>query len=152
MLLLSFNISNERYVIETRNVIEIIPMVTLKKIPGAEKVVAGMLNYHGKAIPVIDINRLCNGYPVRKSLTSRIILVKYKNERLLGLLAEHVTETLHIDDSEFKNLGMKVSNYEFLGGIAEHDDQLLQLIDIDKLLSDTVQMVIFSDEQTCAEF
>lgn len=146
MLLLSFNISNERYVIETRNVIEIVPLVTLKKIPGSDNIVAGMLNYHGQAIPVIDINNLCSGEAVKKSLTSRIILVNYKNNRILGLLAERVTETLHINESEFREVGIKVSNYEFLGSIAEHNDTLLQLINVDKLLSEALQDEVFPVE------
>jgi len=144
MLLLSFNISNERYVIETNKVIEIVPMVLLKKIPGAGKVVAGMLNYHGQAVPVIDINALCNSDVVKKSLTSRIILLQYKEERILGLLAERVTETLHIDDSEFNDIGIKVSDYDFLGKVAEHDDSLLQLINIENLLSESLEGALFS--------
>jgi chemotaxis-related protein WspB len=147
MLLLSFYISNERYVIETGDVIEVVPMVTLKNIPGAEKMVTGMLNYHGQVVPVIDINALCNGNAVKRSLTSRIILVKYMDNRTLGLLAENVTETLHIDDSEFNEVGIKVSNYDFLGGIAEHNDTLLQLINVDQLLSESLQKVLFSDEK-----
>jgi len=144
MLLLSFNISNERYVIETNKVIEIVPMVLLKKIPGAGKVVAGMLNYHGQAVPVIDINALCNSDVVKKSLTSRIILLQYKEERILGLLAERVTETLHIDDSEFNDSGIKVSDYDFLGKVDEHDDSLLQLINIENLLSESLEGALFS--------
>jgi chemotaxis signal transduction protein len=68
------------------------------------------------------------------------------NNRVLGLLAENVTETLHINDSEFNEIGIKVSNYDFLGGIAEHDDTLLQLINVDQLLSESLQKVLFSNE------
>lgn len=145
MLLLSFNIGEERYVIETTSVIEIVPLVVLKKIPGSEKMVAGMLNYHGQAIPVIDINALCDGDDIKRTLTSRIILVNYNNTRVIGLLAEKVTETIQLDESEFKEIGIKLSNYDFLGKIAEHDDHLLQLIDIDNLLSDNLRELLFSD-------
>ena len=143
MLLLSFHISNERYVIETSNIVEIIPVVFLKKVPGAEAMVSGMLNYHGDAIPIIDINILCNGVPVRRSLTSRIILIKYKDDKILGLLAESVTETLDIENDEFKDVGFKVSDYKFLGGIAEHNDSLLQLINVDQLLSENLEDTLF---------
>ena len=145
MLLLSFHVSNERYVIETKDIIEIVPFVTLKKIPSAEQMITGLLNYHGAAIPVIDINILCNGEPVRRSLTSRIIILKYKGERILGLLAEKVTETLHIDHDEFKDVGIKVSDFNFLAGVAEHNDSLLQLINIDKLLLKNVEKSLFHD-------
>lgn len=151
MLLLSFNISSERYVIETTSVIEIIPVVMLKKIPGADAMVAGMLNYHGQPVPVIDINILCNGEPAKKSLTTRIILVKYLGKRILGLLAEQVTETLHIDDSEFSEAGIKVSNFDFLGKIAEHGDKLLQLINVDRLLSEHLRVMLFSEDENDGE-
>lgn len=147
MLLLSFNISNERYVIETSSVIEIIPVVTLKKIPGADTMVAGMLNYHGLPVPVVDINILCNSNPAKNSLTTRIILVKYLGKRMLGLLAEQVTETLHIDADEFSEAGIKVSNFDFLGKIAERGDKLLQLIDVDRLLSEHLRVMLFSEDE-----
>lgn len=146
MLLLSFNISKERYVIETKNIVEIVPMVILKKIPGAGDIIAGMLNYHGQAIPVIDINALCSTGSARKSLTTRIILVKYRGSRLLGVLAEKVTETINIKESNFEELGVKVSNYDFLGKITEHDDKLLQLINVDQLLTETLQDIAFPEE------
>ncbi|WP_126455750.1 chemotaxis protein CheW [Sulfuriflexus mobilis] len=145
MLLLSFNMGKERYVIETRNIVEIVPRVHLKRIPGAGESIPGMLNYHGQAIPVIDISMLCHGTAAEDTLTSRIILVNYTDNRILGLLAEKVTETFFIEESEFESSGIQINDFEFLGDLAEHKNGLVQLINVDQLLSGDIQAMLFTD-------
>ena len=53
MLLLQFEIGNGRYALETNSIIEIVPLVNLKKIPTSPAYVAGLMNYRGEVIPVI---------------------------------------------------------------------------------------------------
>jgi chemotaxis-related protein WspB len=47
MLLLLFEIGNGRYALETSQIIEIVPLVNLKKIPTTPAYVAGLMNYRG---------------------------------------------------------------------------------------------------------
>jgi chemotaxis-related protein WspB len=58
MLLLLFEIGNGRYALEVNQIIEIVPLVKFKKIPHSPDYVAGLMNYRGKGLPVIDLNLL----------------------------------------------------------------------------------------------
>ena len=58
MLLLLFHLGSELYAIESSQVIEIIPTVNLRPLHHVPDYVAGLFNYRGKFIPVIDLSQL----------------------------------------------------------------------------------------------
>lgn len=146
MLLLSFDISGDQYVIDTQYIIEVVTLVPLKALPGSITGVCGLLNYHGNAVPVIDINALCNGSEQPHLLTTRLIIINYKSSNIIGIKAENVTETLRIEKSEFKHSGIDLDNNPFLSDVAEYNNKFIQLIDINKLLSDDMFQCLFSDK------
>jgi len=150
MLLLSFKIGNDNYVIDTKDVVEIIPLVNVKVLPGCEPAVAGLLNYHGKSVPVIDLNILCGQASSNSTLTTRIILVRYKND-ILGMITSDVSETLRLDEESFKPTGIKAGTNEFLGDIAEYKNQLVQRIILEQLLTTSVRDALFSSNETSDE-
>lgn len=145
MLLLSFNLGKDRYVIDSTAIVEVLPYVDLKHIPNSPDCVAGILNYHGRAVPIIDINQLCRDTPSSETLTTRIILVKYQSEHLLGLVAEGITETMRIDKDNFVSAGINISTHNFLGDVSEEDGYFVQLVKTDQLLSDEIRALLFKD-------
>ena len=52
MLLLLLRLGTDRYALDARQVVEVIPVIKLKRIPPAPAYVAGMFNYRGKPVPV----------------------------------------------------------------------------------------------------
>ena len=147
MLLLSFKIGHDDYVIDTTDVVEIIPLVSLKDVPGSDTAVAGLLNYHGTSVPVIDLDNLCGQDALENTLTTRIILVRYKGE-ILGLITKSVSETLRLEESEFQSAGIKAGNNEFLGDIAHYENRFIQRVLIDHLLTDPIRQALFSQQVT----
>lgn len=146
MLLLGFNISDEKYVIDTANIIEVTPLVRLKKIPGTLHGVSGLLNYHGTSVPIVDISQLCGKDLKIDTLATRIIIVKYLTKHILGIKASNVTETLRIDKSKFKEVGIQVNETKFLGDISEHNNKFLQFVNIDQLLTDDIRDCLFPEK------
>src|SRR5580692_8261281 len=98
MLFLMFQLGTDRYAIEAADVVEVLPLVHSKQIPGTPPVVRGIFDYHGAPVPLIDLAELALGKPSRRWMSTRIILINYFMEsgqtHLLGLLAERATETL----------------------------------------------------------
>jgi len=146
MLLLSFDIGEEKYAIDTSNIIEITPLVRLKTVPGSLHGICGLLNYHGASVPVVDINLLCDKSNEINTLTTRIIIVNYHDKHVIGIKADNVTETIRADEDNFKSSGIKLSTNNFLGDISEHDSSFLQLVKIDQLLSDAVRNSLFPED------
>ena len=55
MLLLAFHIGSERYSILAKDILEVLPLVQLKKIPRAPEFILGLLDYRGIPSPIIDL-------------------------------------------------------------------------------------------------
>ena len=149
MLALSLHIDTEQYAIPAMQVIEVLPLTALNKVPLAPKYIAGLLNYRGTPIPVVDLCALITGNKHQKVLTTRIILINYQHHsdtpKRLGLIAERVTETLKITDEEFKNSGVSLEHAPYLGPVSKHRESVVQLINADELLSDEVHSMLFQE-------
>jgi chemotaxis-related protein WspB len=147
MLYLLLQLGVDRYALEARHVTEILPLVGVKKIPLAPAGVAGLFDFRGTAVPVIDLSQITLGRPAQSRLSTRIILVKYPDDdggtRLLGLIAEKVTETLRRDPSEFADPGINNDRAPYLGPVTNDGRGLIQRIDVATLLPPAVRDVLF---------
>jgi chemotaxis-related protein WspB len=148
MLFLLFHIANDRYVLEARRVIEVLPLVNLKKFPHAPKGFAGILNYRGRPVPAIDLCELTMNRPATERLSTRIVLVKTSedgNNGLLGLIAEHATQMLRKDPGEFVDPGFKSAGAPYLGPIILDPAGAVQWIKTEHLLSERYRQLIASE-------
>jgi purine-binding chemotaxis protein CheW len=97
--LVAFQLGDQEYALPVESIVQIIEMVTVTPIPGVNHSVRGVLNYHGKAVPVLDL-RLHLGLskaPLR--LDTHIVLVQI-GDRKLGLIVDRVTRVLSLADGE----------------------------------------------------
>src|SRR5215469_10743850 len=121
MLFLLFQLGKDRYALDAGRVVEVVPLLELKKIPQAPKGFAGFFNYRGRPVPAIDLCQLSVGVPAAERLSTRIIVINCSDARgrphLLGLIAEHATETLRKEPGEFVDAGFKFGPAPYLGPI-----------------------------------
>lgn len=142
---LVFHLGAERYALPTKHVVEILPRVEVRRIPQSARGVAGVFNYRGTLVPLIDLSELVLGEETRPWLSSRIVLVRDAQEgHLLGILVERATETVHRDPVSFVNSGVEAPSAPYLGAVATDENGVLQLIDLDRLLSGPLRELVFS--------
>lgn len=148
MLLVLFSIGNDRYALDSTQIVEIIPLVSLKKIPHAPEPVAGLLHYRGQLVPVIDLSQLIQGRPCRHQLNTRILLVHYpdrtETSHILGLLAERVTETIQKNKKDFLPSGVTVTEAPYLGRISPDEQGMIQCVLVEHLLPDSLRACLFA--------
>jgi chemotaxis-related protein WspB len=146
MLFLLFQLGKDRYALDAREVAEILPLVDVKLIPQARPAIAGICNYRGAPVPVIDLNQLMSNQPAAQRFSTRIILVNYRSDggtRLLGLIAEQVKATLKREPEEFVDSGVQDSATHYLGPVAADAGGMLQWIHVDKLLAPALRELLF---------
>lgn len=158
MLMLLLNIGNERYAIESRQVVEVIPLVLLKTLPHQPECIAGIFNYRGRIVPVIDLCQLMRGKPSREYLSTRIVLVNYwgsnnielKAPYILGLMTEQVVETLHKSESEFVDPNIQIDTAPYLGKMIVDEQGMIQCLRVEYLFSEAQQVNLLpeSDRNT----
>lgn len=148
-MILLFNVGSDNYGINVKSIIEVLPSVTLKHFPQCPEYVAGLLNYRGLAVPVIDLTWLMSARASRERISSRIILVDYfsgnGDSHPLGLRVEKVTETVKIPDAAFTRSGVETGNAPFLGDVAIHAGNMVQVIEIKKVLPDSMKAMLFNN-------
>jgi len=139
-LLLMFYIGGKKYAIDAKTIKEIIPIVKIESIAEDSDNIFGYINYRGTMIPVIDLALKLTGNPSKKLLSTRIIIINTGSSlidnTLIGMIAEKVTETKHIDDNEIKYPVLE-ENEKLLNGIIYENDVIVRCIKYDQLLPNT---------------
>jgi chemotaxis-related protein WspB len=142
MVYLLFQIGADRYALEGSAIVAVEPCVRLKGIPQATAGVAGVFDYHGAPVPVVDLSAMALGQPSQASLSTRIVVVRYEGERLLGLLAEKAVDTARYQDADFKDPG--VSGAPYLGPVVtDSRGGMVQRVELARLLTPEVRAVLW---------
>jgi chemotaxis-related protein WspB len=147
MLFLRFELGSDRYAIDTRQIVEILPLVEVKRIPQAPAGVLGLVDYHGVPVPVIDLSQLAVGRPARRCFSTRLIITRSTDEggrdRVLGVVAEKATGTLRREPGDFVDCAITNERAPYLGPLTRDDQGLVQWIDVAKVLPAPVREMLF---------
>ena len=146
-LYIQFVVGNNRFVLPAADVLGVVPLATLHDVPQAPEYVAGILNYHGLSVPVIDVTRLMAGNKTEFRLSARIVLLKVRipgqPENIVGLLAEKVTEVMRLFENEFKKSGVKHAGAKYLGDVVTDNAEIRQRLNVSELLPKTARKMLF---------
>jgi chemotaxis-related protein WspB len=148
MLFLGFTIGEQRFAITASEVVEVVPMVTMEKVPGAPDCVAGMMLYHGDAVPVVDLCALGTANSAKRLMSTRIMVVRCPvadgRDHLLGLVAEHMTETVDINEGELEQTGVSIMGAEFTGRIYYDNGKMVHTVDAGTLVRAEIREKLFA--------
>jgi len=146
MLFLLFQIGADRYALEAARVVEVIPLVELRKLPQTPRGVAGLFNYRGEAVTAIDLSELISGQPAAQRLSTRILVVRIAIEghgpRWLGLIAERATGTLRRDPADFTPAGLTPLGAPSLGPVLLDEQGVIQWIQEQRLLPENLHQLL----------
>lgn len=150
MLHLIFQLGDDRYALATDRVVEVLPLLHWKELPQAAPGVAGVLDYHGLPVPLIDLSAMAFGRLSRGVMSTRIVLVEYpfgeeplRETHILGLLAEQAMTTIRLFPENFNDAGVAVEDAPYLGPVATDEKGIIQQIEVEKLLTQEVKNLLF---------
>ena len=133
MLFLKFRIGSEGYVLDSAQIAEILPLLEITHVPHAPAGIAGLINYRGRPVPVIDLPASSPWAGPRGGISTRLILVHY-GERLLGLIAEQATEMMRREVGSFTDSGLASDAAPYLGPVTQDGGRLIRWIEVQNLL------------------
>ena len=150
MLFLLFQLGDDRYALNASQVAEVLPLVSLKQIPQTPPAVAGIFDFRGNPVPVIDLSQMALGRPAQHRLSTRIILVNYPDshgeKHFLGLIAERVTETMRGEPSDFVASGVDNDAAPYLGPVATDSRGVIQWVEVGQLLTPALRDLLFKQQ------
>lgn len=135
MQLVTFRLADETYGIEITKVREIILISEITQIPQAAHYVKGLINLRNTVIPVIDLRAKFGLAESALTDESRIMVINVSNNTI-GIIVDEVKEVLRIRRDQIAPPPPTVASLgrEYLQGLVKLDDQLLILLDIERLL------------------
>lgn len=147
---LHLRVGGERYAIPTAHVVEVVPAVPLRGVPGTPPEVAGLLSYRGQIVPVVDLARRLGREPAPAAHSTRIVVCDRAvathsagpatasmtgDRRLLGVLAADVTRVGELDpEAEGSHPGPRPEGLCALGRVTFDADGLVQLVSLEGLV------------------
>ena len=133
----TFRLENEKYGINVMQVQEVLRVSEIAPVPGAPDYVLGIINLRGNVVTVIDTRKRFGLIPKEMDDSTRIVIIE-SDEQVVGILVDSVAEVVDLRVSEMEaapNVGTEESA-KFIQGVASHDDELLILVDLNRLLTD----------------
>ena len=133
----TFHLENEKYGIKVMQVQEVLRMTEIAPVPGAPHYVLGIINLRGNVVTVIDTRRRFGLADVENDDETRIVIVE-ANNNVVGILVDSVAEVVDLKISEIEtapNVGNDESS-KYIQGVSSRENELLILVDVNKLLSD----------------
>ncbi len=146
--MLLFQAGDHLYAIDSAQVVEVIPIVALRPLNQVPDYVAGVFNYRGDLVPVVDLCRLLHHTDCRSRFSTRIMIVRYSSndgtQQWLGLMAERMTETLNRPD--FETQTTQKSSAPYLGTLFMDEKGMIQQIHWQHLVPDAHSASLFIRE------
>ena len=133
----TFKLMGETYGINVMQVQEVLRYSEIAPVPGAPSYVLGIINLRGNVVTVIDTRHRFGLAPGEITDNTRIVIIE-ADKHVVGILVDSVAEVVYLRQSEIEtapNVGNDDSA-KFIQGVCHKNDELLILIELDKLLTD----------------
>jgi purine-binding chemotaxis protein CheW len=154
--LLTFRLAEQSYSLPIDCVEQIVDMVTVTHLPHAPAAIQGVINVHGRIVPVLDLRRRFN-LPSRPYGLYTPIILAHMGDQLTGLIVDEVNDVhtipaadlvipdhFHLADLvELLDDGGEVAEAEarpplpsaFLWAVAKTTDTMLLVLDVKAILT-----------------
>ena len=131
-----FRVGLELYALDIMKIKEIIRPQKLTPIPKAPSFIEGVINLRGAVIPVADMRKRFDQPISQDNRKNRIVICSLAG-KIIGLLVDEVTEVKRYGRKEIAPAPqfIKGPHADYFLGVACRDDELILLIDLEKVLS-----------------
>jgi chemotaxis-related protein WspB len=149
VLYLIIQLGGDRYALEASQVMEVVPLVRLKTLHGAPPGAAGLMNFRGTPLPVVDLSLMATGASAIPSEATRIVVVRYAagehpaDGDALGLLVPEARETMCLDADSFADAGMVAEGAPYLGQVLATTEGVVQRVTVAALLTAELRDALF---------
>ncbi|MFX1514122.1 MAG: chemotaxis protein CheW [Promethearchaeota archaeon] len=145
-----FSLENDLYGVHVEQVIQVQEYKSVTHIPGAPIYVLGVLNLRGSIITVINLKKrlhISEDYP--EEGTGHVLFTQL-GEQTVGMLVDKVLTLRKIPTSIIKEELDLISSripMEYISGAASLEDEIVVLLNLQKILSDYEVEQIFREQE-----
>ncbi len=133
----AFQIGGETYGINIMLVQEIIRYNQPTRVYNANPVIKGLINFRGQVIPIIDMHKKFNlGEQEYDKYT--VVIVFEAGNKTMGMVVDRVSDIVSFGDEDIQVVDQEFADdikTEHLQGIAKAEDEIVFLLDPERVLS-----------------
>jgi len=152
---LAFRLQGELFAVSVHKVLEIIETGdehTITYLPKASKSIAGVVNFRGNVIPVVDTRMKFDMRPYEDNDKFVVIVLNLtinNSEHFIGAKADKVVDVLEISDNEIKNVPEVGQGYnsDFIKGVIHRDNKFLMLLNLEAAMG-TEEIISLKNTET----
>lgn len=129
-----FNLGNQIYGVDIKNVVEIIRHEAITTVPGNADFIEGIIKLRGRIIPLVDLSKQLIGSACQFMDSARIIVAEAGSVKI-GMIVDSVSEVLRFSTEQIEPTpDILLSKTFYLEGVVLIDDRLVILLDLDRLI------------------
>lgn len=131
-----FRIGEAMYGIDILRIREIIRPLKLTPIPKAPAFVEGVINLRGVVIPIVDLRKRFDQPDILHDRLTRVIICTVSG-KIIGLVVDEVAEVRRYTRQDIQPAPqfIKGKGSEFFLGVCRRNEELLLVLDLEKILS-----------------
>ncbi len=137
---LTFGLAGETFAIDANSVREILDIIPITEVPGAQAFVGGLINVRGRVVPLADL-KVKFGMPrTETSIDTRIVVMEVDlagEPTIVGILTDKVHEVTEISGASIAptpEIGMKWRP-DFIKGIGKRGSDFIIIPDIARIFA-----------------
>jgi purine-binding chemotaxis protein CheW len=141
--IVTFRLGDDLFAADIFSVERVLRYQAPTPIPNVPDWIAGVLDYRGRVVPVLDLRRRF-GLPTREVVGETRTLVFVANGQWIAAIVDAVLEVASVDPSKlapppplFRGLAG-----EYLRGLVRHGSRLIVYLDVGRLLTSTERLQI----------
>ena len=137
---LTFKLADETFTVDVAKVREILDYTPATKVPGTPEFMRGVINVRGNVVPVVDMRLKFGLSGTEKTVDTCIVVMEIRVEEdttVLGAMVDSVQEVFELEASQIEpppRIGTRWRT-EFIKGIGKRNEELIIILDIDKVFS-----------------
>ena len=136
---IKFKTGNQAFGIDVLNSREIVREEEITSIPDSPEFVKGVIDLREEIVPIVNLQELFNikEEDVKEVKEKKIIIIKVDGT-LIGLEVNKVDEIIEIDKKTIKDAPSITKRYnkDYIKGVANHDDKLFIILDVNRIFSE----------------
>jgi len=145
--LLMFRLNGRQvYAINVFKVQEVLTLPKVTEMPQRHPAVIGVVYLRGRAVPVVDLSLAIGMRPTQYTEESTIIVTEY-NSTVQAFLVGGVDRIVNLNWEDILPPPSGTGRYHYLTAITYHEEQIVEIIDVEKVLAEIVPTDVTLSEE-----
>lgn len=129
-----FTLDEQRFALHLSSVERVFRMVEITPLPKAPEIVLGVINLHGRIIPVVNIRRRFR-FPEREEDLSDQLIIAHTSRRMVAMMVDSVSDIIERSEPEVIAAEKIFPGLEYIEGAVKLEDGIVLIHDLDRFLS-----------------